>query len=79
MQIDLTGKTALVTGAGRGIGRAISLSLAAAGAKVIAVARTESDLLSLAAEAEGQITPWVDDVLQPSMTGSRHWTGWTSL
>jgi NAD(P)-dependent dehydrogenase (short-subunit alcohol dehydrogenase family) len=63
MQIDLTGKTALVTGAGRGIGRAISLSLAAAGAKVIAVARTESDLLSLAAEAEGQITPWVDDVL----------------
>jgi NAD(P)-dependent dehydrogenase (short-subunit alcohol dehydrogenase family) len=27
------------------------------------VARTESDLLSLAAEAEGRITPWVDDVL----------------
>ena len=63
MQIDLTGKTALVTGAGRGIGRAIALSLAAAGARVRAVARTESDLLSLAAEAEGRITPWVDDVL----------------
>lgn len=63
MQIDLTGKTALVTGAGRGIGRAIALSLAAAGARVLAVARTESDLLSLAAEAEGRITPWVDDVL----------------
>ena len=54
MQIDLTGKTALVTGAGRGIGRAIALSLAAAGARVLAVARTESDLLSLAAEAEGR-------------------------
>jgi NAD(P)-dependent dehydrogenase (short-subunit alcohol dehydrogenase family) len=63
MQIDLTGKTALVTGAGRGIGRAIALSLAGAGAQVLAVARTESDLLSLAAEAEGRITPWVDDVL----------------
>jgi NAD(P)-dependent dehydrogenase (short-subunit alcohol dehydrogenase family) len=65
MRIDLTGKTALVTGAGRGIGRAIALSLAGAGAQVLAVARTESDLLSLAAEAEaeGRITPWVDDVL----------------
>jgi len=63
MQIDLTGKTAVVTGAGRGIGRAIALSLAAVGARVLAVARTEGDLVSLAAEAEGQIFPWVDDVL----------------
>ena len=66
MRIDLTGKTAMVTGAGRGIGRAIALSLASAGAKVIAVARTESDLQSLAAEAEGHITPWIDDVLAPA-------------
>ena len=33
-QFDLTGKTALVTGAARGLGRAISLALANAGAKV---------------------------------------------
>jgi len=52
-----------VTGAGRGIGRAIALALARAGAGVIAVARTEADLASLAAEAGAGITPWVDDVL----------------
>jgi NAD(P)-dependent dehydrogenase (short-subunit alcohol dehydrogenase family) len=55
-------RLALVTGAGRGIGRACALALAAAGARVIAVARTASDLESLLAEAPaGRIEPWVED------------------
>lgn len=41
---SLKGKTALVTGAGRGIGRAIAIGYAEAGADVVIVSRTQSDL-----------------------------------
>src|SRR5438128_44960 len=47
----MTDRVALVTGAGRGIGRSTALALAARGARVMAVARTESDLAELAALA----------------------------
>ncbi len=49
----LEGKRALVTGGGRGIGRAIALAFAAEGADVAVSARTESEIESVAAEIEG--------------------------
>jgi len=55
MTFDLSGKTALVTGASRGIGYFLAQHLARAGAHVIAVARTEGGLTELddAVRAEG--------------------------
>ncbi|HXJ36335.1 MAG TPA: SDR family NAD(P)-dependent oxidoreductase [Candidatus Eisenbacteria bacterium] len=50
MTTSLAGRTALVTGGGRGIGRAIALGLADAGADVAVTARTASELESVADE-----------------------------
>jgi 3-oxoacyl-[acyl-carrier protein] reductase len=47
---SLKGKNALITGAGKGIGRAVALALAAEGANVGLLARTESQLTEVADE-----------------------------
>lgn len=48
----LAGRRAVVTGAGRGIGRCIALALAQAGADVAVTARTQSELEALVAEIQ---------------------------
>lgn len=61
----LAGKVALVTGAGRGIGRVISLALGRAGAHVVLAARTQPELETAAQEirqASGTASAWPVDL-----------------
>ncbi len=52
-RLPLAGKGAVVTGAGRGIGRSIALALAEAGADVAVTARTHSEIAQLAEQIQG--------------------------
>jgi len=66
--MELRGASALVTGAGRGIGRAIALGLGRAGVGVTAVARTASEIESVAREitsAGGRAVAFAGDVRDP--------------
>jgi NAD(P)-dependent dehydrogenase (short-subunit alcohol dehydrogenase family) len=61
----LDDKIALVTGAGRGIGRAVALALADAGAELVLVSRTPSELAEVGEEIQlrgGKARPLVLDV-----------------
>ncbi|MEV6923388.1 SDR family oxidoreductase [Dactylosporangium sp. NPDC051485] len=61
----LDGATAVVTGASRGLGQAITLALVEAGARVVAVARDEANMaetLRLAEPLGGSVTPVACDV-----------------
>ncbi|MCU0493820.1 MAG: SDR family oxidoreductase [Chloroflexaceae bacterium] len=72
---SLHGKRAVVTGASRGIGRAIALALAEAGAMVTASARSESALAEVAAAvgaAGGRCYSVACDVTEPSQVARLH-------
>ena len=62
----LDGQHALVTGAGKGIGRACVEALVTAGAQVTAVARTQEDLDSIQRIYPGKVQPMVADVTEDS-------------
>jgi NAD(P)-dependent dehydrogenase (short-subunit alcohol dehydrogenase family) len=63
--LRLDGQHALVTGAGRGIGRACALALVDMGATVTLVARSADELDEVATAADGRATPHVADVTDP--------------
>ena len=66
---DMTGRTAVVTGASRGFGRAIATALAGAGVAVAGVARDGAALESLGAQLGHSFTPVVADAADPVVAG----------
>ena len=64
-KINLKNKVALVTGAGKGLGKACAIALAEAGAKVIILSRTKSDLVKVSKiikKTKGKSQSFVCDV-----------------
>lgn len=66
---DLTGTTALVTGASRGFGHGIATALSQAGARVVGVARDRAGLDELRAELGDGFTPVAADAADPVVAG----------
>ena len=77
MSFDFMGKTAVVTGASRGIGRAIALELAASGAKIMldpdkmnyGLKLAAGDAAVTATAAEAAVAMWVG-AAATAMTGA---------
>jgi NAD(P)-dependent dehydrogenase (short-subunit alcohol dehydrogenase family) len=72
---DFAGKTALITGAGRGIGRAVALGLADAGAGLILVARSADQLAQTQAILRGRGAPAGQARIVPADLGDEQQRG----
>lgn len=66
---DFSGKTVLVTGASRGIGRAIAMAFHSAGAHVIVCARPSDGLKTLETELGTRGTAWACDATSDDILG----------
>jgi 3-oxoacyl-[acyl-carrier protein] reductase len=66
MKIDLTGRTALITGSTRGIGRAIAETLTEAGARVAVVGRDHAKAAEIASAVGGSAQGFGADVSDPA-------------
>jgi NAD(P)-dependent dehydrogenase (short-subunit alcohol dehydrogenase family) len=67
--LELSGSTALVTGASRGFGRGIAIALTGAGASVVGVARDRARLEELRAQLGDGFTPVAADAADPVVAG----------
>jgi NADP-dependent 3-hydroxy acid dehydrogenase YdfG len=67
--VEITGTTALVTGASHGFGRAIATALTQAGARVVGVARNRDELGEVRAELGDAFIPVTADVTEPATAG----------
>ena len=66
---EVSGATALVTGASRGFGRGIAAALSKAGAQVVGVARDRTQLQEVSAELGTSSTPVAADATDPTVAG----------
>ena len=60
---DLSGKVALVTGANTGLGQAMAVALAQAGADIAAIGRSAPDETATAVAAAGRRLRWIETAL----------------
>ena len=70
MQIDLDGRVALVTGASRGIGRAIAAQLAASGARVMLSSRKQDALDEAASTMTGEVATFAANAGDPEQAAA---------